>query len=713
MSLFSKSGNTDIEGATVLNACYGGTAALLNALAWVDSNAWDGRFAIVVAADIAVYADGPARPTGGCGAVAMLVGRNAPLQIDLFTRTTHSTDVWDFFKPNMNSEYPEVNGALSQTCYLKALDDCYLRFVDKSINIRNKVITVNDTDYFLFHSPYNKLVQKSFARLLYVDMINNKRDSSSIKDFKNISIEASYEDKELENVLKKLSQPFYEEKVSVSCELSKQIGNTYTASVYMNLANLVSAQGSNLLNKSIVLFSYGSGALASMFSIIATDATNDERFSLERIQQILSIPYRLASRSKKTPEDLTKALQAREGSHGFVPFKPTFNTDDLYPGTFYLDIITEKFERIYKRKDLDQEISLAKAKSRTTSIDTSDVGIYLNDEASESNYATHSFTSYNDFKFNKFSNSIKKTISSSIPNQSSKKSFFLPRNATYVWASGRPIVKIVVTGISAALPGRNNEVYPPGRNNIQRIISGECFISNVPNDIQLEMLEKNVVEIIKNADGSIKKVAITDASNQINVCASIGNFSLVTYGVVENIVNTMDRAVQVAVAAGLEALKDAGIVSGVGEGTSGWELPVSMQNTTGIVYATSFPALDAAIAEVTKYFKSKLVSEQSVSNLITRLRQRLEATSGDESLSADVEDAIEKISKLFVEENEKKNDDAIEPYEFDRKFLFRLLVLGNAQLAQIIKARGPNMQTNAACAGYNYLNFFTTLFNFF
>ena len=29
----------------------------------------------------------------------------------------------------------------------------------------------------------------------------------------------------------------------------------------------------------------------------------------------------------------------------------------------------------------------------------------------------------------------------------------------------------------------------------------------------------------------------------------------------------------------------------------------------------------------------------------------------------------------------------------------RVLVLGNAQLAQIVGARGPNMQTNAACAG--------------
>ncbi|CAM9808451.1 unnamed protein product, partial [Chrysoparadoxa australica] len=38
-------------------------------------------------------------------------------------------------------------------------------------------------------------------------------------------------------------------------------------------------------------------------------------------------------------------------------------------------------------------------------------------------------------------------------------------------------------------------------------------------------------------------------------------------------------------------------------------------------------------------------------------------------------------------------------YEFDRKFLFKVLVLGNGQLAQITGARGPNMQTNAACAG--------------
>jgi len=50
-----------------------------------------GRFALVVAGDIAVYAKGNARPTGGAGAVAMLVGPNAPLVIDR-GETTINTD---------------------------------------------------------------------------------------------------------------------------------------------------------------------------------------------------------------------------------------------------------------------------------------------------------------------------------------------------------------------------------------------------------------------------------------------------------------------------------------------------------------------------------------------------------------------------------------------------------------------------------------------
>lgn len=41
-----------------------------------------GRYAVVVAGDIAVYATGNARCTGGAGAIAMLIGPNAPLVFD-------------------------------------------------------------------------------------------------------------------------------------------------------------------------------------------------------------------------------------------------------------------------------------------------------------------------------------------------------------------------------------------------------------------------------------------------------------------------------------------------------------------------------------------------------------------------------------------------------------------------------------------------------
>ena len=69
-----------------------------------------------------MYAKVPARPTGGCGAVALLIGRHAPVVVDLKTRATFATNVWDFFKPKMDSEYPEVDGALSESCYFEALN---------------------------------------------------------------------------------------------------------------------------------------------------------------------------------------------------------------------------------------------------------------------------------------------------------------------------------------------------------------------------------------------------------------------------------------------------------------------------------------------------------------------------------------------------------------------------------------------------------------
>ncbi len=82
MDYFADAGNTDIEGVDSKNACYGSTAALFNAVNWIESSSWDGRNAIVVGGDIAIYAEGSGRPTGGAGAVAMLIGPNSPLALE-------------------------------------------------------------------------------------------------------------------------------------------------------------------------------------------------------------------------------------------------------------------------------------------------------------------------------------------------------------------------------------------------------------------------------------------------------------------------------------------------------------------------------------------------------------------------------------------------------------------------------------------------------
>lgn len=98
MTLFSDLGNKNIEGITSLMACYGGTQALFNTCAWVESSAWDGRLGIVVCSDIAVYARGSARATGGAGAVAMLIGPNAPIVLEP-VRTSCFEHAYDFYKP--------------------------------------------------------------------------------------------------------------------------------------------------------------------------------------------------------------------------------------------------------------------------------------------------------------------------------------------------------------------------------------------------------------------------------------------------------------------------------------------------------------------------------------------------------------------------------------------------------------------------------------
>ncbi|KAL9242849.1 hypothetical protein vseg_016808 [Gypsophila vaccaria] len=353
MQTFEEHGNTDIEGVDSTNACYGGTAALFNCVNWVESNSWDGRYGLVVCTDSAVYAEGAARPTGGAAAIAMLVGPDAPIVFESKLRGSHMAHVYDFYKPDLASEYPVVDGKLSQTCYLISVDSCYNQFCSKYEKFERKQFSLNDADYVVFHSPYNKLVQKSFARLMYNDFL---RSASSISEdakellapFSSLSIDESYQSRDLEKVSQQVSKPLYAEKVQPTTLVPKQIGNTYTASLYSALVSLLHNKNSTLADKRVIMFSYGSGSTATMFSFRLNEG--QKPFSLSNIAAVMNVAEKLKSRHEFAPEKFVDTLKLMEHRYGAKDFVTSKDTSLLAPGTYYLTEVDSMYRRFYAKK---------------------------------------------------------------------------------------------------------------------------------------------------------------------------------------------------------------------------------------------------------------------------------------------------------------------------------------------------------------------------
>ena len=359
--------NADVEGVTSTNACYGGTAALLNSVAWVESSAWDGRYAVVVCGDIAVYAPGPARPTGGGGAVAMLIGADAPLALS-GPRCTHAAEVYDFYKPKGDTEYATVDGKLSQEAYLTAVDRCYAGLQAKrAAAIGGAPCTLDAFGFACMHSPYAKLVQKGFARMLLADVIAQPTRDEWAADADAQKVAAvppaqSVNDRDTEAVLRKLSATRYDAMCLPAGGISTRVGNCYTAAVYMNLLALVSSRAAELVDKEpdVLCFSYGSGAVATAFVIKArkpsgTNALSGASglppvpFTIERLAQTADVFARLASRTERTTADFAAAMDLRATRYGQASYSPTGPIAELFPGTYYLVSIDAEHRRNYSR----------------------------------------------------------------------------------------------------------------------------------------------------------------------------------------------------------------------------------------------------------------------------------------------------------------------------------------------------------------------------
>ncbi|MCJ1473799.1 3-hydroxy-3-methylglutaryl coenzyme A synthase [Lambiella insularis] len=362
MQLFSPSGNNSIEGVDTVNACYGGTNALFNSINWVESSAWDGRDAIVCTGDIALYKKGNARPTGGVGCVAMLIGPDAPLVFEPGVRGTYMKHVYDFYKADLTSEYPIVDGHYSVNCYTEAVDACYKSYQERKGKLQKSKVngltngvhkeTVSTTaldefDYMVFHAPTCKLVSKNYARLLYNDYMAAPTHSafeSVPTELRDMDYQKSISDKTVEKTFMALSKKRFQERVQPGLLTPTMCGNMYCASVYGSLVGLLcNVKSDQLQGKRVGIFSYGSGLASSLFSL-------QVKGDVSSMAEKLDLHKRLDARRTVSPETYDEMCTLREKAHLQKNYTPKGNPDTIPKGTYYLLEVDDMFQRKYEVK---------------------------------------------------------------------------------------------------------------------------------------------------------------------------------------------------------------------------------------------------------------------------------------------------------------------------------------------------------------------------
>ena len=343
----------------------GGTNAVFSSLNWIESSAWDGRDAIVLAGDIALYKKGNARPTGGAGCVAMLIGPDAPLAFEAGLRGSYITHAYDFYKPDLTSEYPYVDGQFSLRCYTEAVDACY-----KAYNAREKTLKsqanghvytngngvhkeeeekapIDRFDYMAFHAPTCKLVSKSYARLLYNDFLEDPSHAQFKEvapELRDMEYQASLTDKSVEKIFLGLTKERFAERVQPAIQVATMCGNMYCGSVYGGLVGLISnIAPKTIQGKRLGVFSYGSGLASSMFSLKVVGDTTE-------MVEKLNLHERLDARRVVAPEVYDEMCLLREKAHLKKDFKPAGDVQHLVPGTYHLTEVDAMFRRKYDVK---------------------------------------------------------------------------------------------------------------------------------------------------------------------------------------------------------------------------------------------------------------------------------------------------------------------------------------------------------------------------
>ncbi|MGI9648696.1 MAG: beta-ketoacyl synthase N-terminal-like domain-containing protein, partial [Acidimicrobiia bacterium] len=249
---------------------------------------------------------------------------------------------------------------------------------------------------------------------------------------------------------------------------------------------------------------------------------------------------------------------------------------------------------------------------------------------------------------------------------------------------------VVITGAALGLPG-TPRVFDD--DNLERILDGQVLVDAIPMRFRNEMADKSITRLVKG-EGGASFETIDSVADVIKLAGRKGEFDLAEqFGYPEDRVAALDIVTQLAMGAGLDALRDAGIplVLKYKTTTTGsqlpdrWMLPDQLRDGTAIIFASAFPGADALMDELDRFYHDR--ERRTRLEDLQALRRKAEGLH-DNGMVEELEHNIHELEHHLESE----------PYQFDRRFLFRALSMGHSQFAEYIGARGPNTQINSACA---------------
>ncbi|WP_281647825.1 hydroxymethylglutaryl-CoA synthase [Parendozoicomonas sp. Alg238-R29] len=209
-------------------ACYSATAALQMACGLVARK--PESQVLVLASDIARYGfDTPGEATQGCGAIAFIVKANPRLLAVHAETGCYSEDVMDFWRPNY-MDTALVDGKYSTIIYLKALRQSWKNYHEAG------GLDFGDFSRFCYHLPFTKMGEKAHRKLAVTNGVS-------------------------------MDVELLEKQIGSGLLYNRQIGNSYSASLYIGLLSLLENDQEDLSGQNVGLFSYGSGCVGEFFSV--------------------------------------------------------------------------------------------------------------------------------------------------------------------------------------------------------------------------------------------------------------------------------------------------------------------------------------------------------------------------------------------------------------------------------------------------------------